>query len=131
MANCPCGSNQPFSDCCGPYLAGKASPDNAEALMRSRYTAFTKADGDYLAKTVAAPAANGFNKSKTRNWAKSVQWKGLVILGTEQGGPNDDIGWVEFIASYCDDNGDGAIHERSEFKKINNRWYYTDGKHYS
>ena len=48
---CPCGSGRAFTACCGPYLAGTALPETAEALMRSRYTAYARRDGAYLSAT--------------------------------------------------------------------------------
>ena len=48
---CPCGRAAAFSACCGRYLdAGVAAPD-AEALMRSRYTAFVRGDVAHLLAT--------------------------------------------------------------------------------
>jgi SEC-C motif-containing protein len=38
---CPCGSdNKKYTDCCGRYLDGGEAAPTAEALMRSRYTAY-------------------------------------------------------------------------------------------
>ena len=48
---CPCGSNKPYPDCCAPYLANNATARDAEALMRSRYTAYTLLREDYLLAT--------------------------------------------------------------------------------
>ncbi|HNM44369.1 YchJ family metal-binding protein, partial [Plasticicumulans sp.] len=45
---CPCGSGRAFADCCSPYLAGSAEPPTAEALMRSRYSAFVRRDERWL-----------------------------------------------------------------------------------
>ena len=47
-APCPCGSQQTFENCCQPLLAGMAFADTAEALMRSRYSAFSTGNIDYL-----------------------------------------------------------------------------------
>ena len=49
---CPCGSGKPLSACCGPYLEGKEDPPTPEALMRSRYTAYTQGNLDYIEKTM-------------------------------------------------------------------------------
>ncbi len=38
---CPCGSNKPYTDCCARYVEGNKHAPTAEALMRSRYTAYT------------------------------------------------------------------------------------------
>ena len=39
MSTCPCSSNRAYDDCCAPIIAGSPAP-TAEALVRSRYTAF-------------------------------------------------------------------------------------------
>jgi uncharacterized protein YchJ len=46
-AACPCGGGA-FATCCGPYLAGDAIAESAELLMRSRYSAYTLRDENYL-----------------------------------------------------------------------------------
>ena len=43
---CYCGNETEYEHCCGPYLSGAAKPDAAEALMRSRYTAYGGAGRD-------------------------------------------------------------------------------------
>ena len=50
-ANCLCGSNNLFSECCEPYLQNKKEADNPETLMRSRYCAFALRDYNYIRKT--------------------------------------------------------------------------------
>ena len=86
--SCPCGRTLansaktvktqplPFSACCGPYLNERApvpAPD-AEALMRSRYSAFVLERADYLLATRHAstrPAALDF--------APGAKWLGLEV----------------------------------------------------
>ncbi|WP_275423743.1 YchJ family protein, partial [Virgisporangium ochraceum] len=46
---CPCGGG-PYAACCGPAHGG-APAATAEALMRSRYSAFALGDADYLLRT--------------------------------------------------------------------------------
>jgi SEC-C motif-containing protein len=49
---CPCGSAAHYTDCCKPYLTGKAAAPTAEALMRSRFVQeggqWFYVDGDIL-----------------------------------------------------------------------------------
>ncbi|MGA4815597.1 YchJ family metal-binding protein [Pseudomonas aeruginosa] len=45
--SCPCGSGDPLDDCCGRYHQGHPAP-TAEALMRSRYSAYALGLVDYL-----------------------------------------------------------------------------------
>ncbi len=48
--DCPCGSERAYAACCGPWHAGAPAP-TAEALMRSRYTAFVMELEPYLLAT--------------------------------------------------------------------------------
>jgi SEC-C motif-containing protein len=97
--SCPCGTKRPFSECCGPALAGTAAPATPEALMRSRYTAFVKHDVDYIFKTIAPNHRGDFDRQGVEDWSRKSEWLGLDIIATEKGGPADDTGTVEFAAS--------------------------------
>ena len=48
---CLCGSGLTYADCCEPIISGKKDATTAQELMRSRYTAFTKANVDYLMRS--------------------------------------------------------------------------------
>jgi SEC-C motif-containing protein len=37
---CPCGSAQPYAECCARLHRGEATAATAELLMRSRFSAF-------------------------------------------------------------------------------------------
>ena len=63
---CPCGSGKDFDQCCGPYLSGRAEPPTAEALMRSRYVAYTRGDIDYIGRTTAP--GKPFDAGAARAW---------------------------------------------------------------
>ncbi|MFN5454117.1 YchJ family protein, partial [Bradyrhizobium sp.] len=67
--SCPCGSDLPLDRCCGPYLSGDATPPTAEALMRSRYTAYTRGDIGYIAATLAVDKRAAFDAAAARQWA--------------------------------------------------------------
>ena len=111
-----------MADCCGPFLAGASVPPTAEALMRSRYTAFTQGDADYLRTTwhsSTGPAEIASNPAPT--------WVGLKILTTEAGGPEATEGWVEFVARYRLGGRAFRLHERSRFVRENGAWRYVDG----
>ena len=123
--SCPCGSKKPFKYCCGQYISGKSLPETPEALMRSRYTAYTKANIQYIQDTMRGPAAEGFNPAEARAWAKSAQWKGLTVVNSHM--ETDTKGFVEFIARYRTNQEDQEIRENSEFHYIDGRWYYIRG----
>ena len=126
--NCPCGTENNFSECCEPYLKGKKFPPTAEKLMRSRYTAYVYADIDYLKNTLAPESRTDFDPVSTKDWAKQAKWKKLKILSTENGQENDKKGTVEFIATY-DHKGEGIDHhEISKFRKSDNgHWLFIEG----
>ena len=48
---CPCGSGLELARCCAPYLRGERLPPDAQALMRSRYSAYVLGDEAYLLDT--------------------------------------------------------------------------------
>lgn len=121
---CPCGSQQAYPLCCGQYIDGQATPTTPEQLMRSRYTAFTQANIDYLAKSMRPPASNDFDITSTKQWAANVHWQQLNILQSSQQG---DKGQVEFIAHFSESGMPRTIHELSEFHRINGTWYYVSG----
>jgi SEC-C motif-containing protein len=126
--SCPCGSTESFESCCGPYLSGAAKPPTAEKLMRSRYTAFVKADIDYIKKTFAPESQKFFDAAEARKWATQSEWQGLHILSTDKGGPSDKKGVVEFIATYSVDGQSIDHHEVAHFRKSDDgQWYYVDG----
>ena len=72
---CPCGGPS-LATCCGPYLDGVAVPQTAEALMRSRYTAYTQRDERYLRATwhpTTLPSEPIINEQER------FQWLGLEV----------------------------------------------------
>lgn len=125
---CPCGSNKPFSFCCEPAIEGHRPAKTAEALMRSRYTAFALGAVDYLINTTAEEHRNPDDVPILEEQVKATTWIGLRILDTVAGTPNDETGVVEFSARFESDEQNGELHERSNFRKENNHWYYVDGE---
>lgn len=125
MNNCPCGSQQTYNQCCRQYHDGKSAP-TAETLMRSRYSAYVMRNGAYLHRSW---------HSSTRPNKKGLlqlppmDWVGLEIVRTEQGGEQDGAGIVEFIARLRDGEQTGELHETSRFVKEGGKWYYVDGEH--
>jgi len=122
--NCPCGTNKPFEQCCGPYLSGEKLPPTAEALMRSRFTAYAMQDGAYLLKTwdvSTRPASVDFSK-------ETGEWTCLDIILTKKGARKDSKGLVEFKAYFTVDGEQRVMNEISRFAQKQGHWYYLDGK---
>ncbi|MEO8401794.1 MAG: YchJ family protein [Gammaproteobacteria bacterium] len=124
MENCPCGSGICYSACCGMFIQGDEPAPTPEALMRSRYTAYTLSDINYIARTMKGPAIKNFDKDEAENWAKQVTWLGLKVL---QSSVNQQRGFVEFAASYALNQQTRELHELSEFELSEGRWYYVNG----
>jgi SEC-C motif-containing protein len=124
---CPCDSGQTFVNCCEPILTGKRDALTAQQLMRSRYTAFTQANIDYLLRSHAAKTRPVKDRKNIERWARSVTWMGLSILRTEAGEATDETGYVEFKAAYIENGQPGQIHERSLFHRENGQWVYVSG----
>ncbi|MBU1247500.1 MAG: YchJ family protein [Proteobacteria bacterium] len=128
MSDCPCGSGAAFEACCGPIISGETPAPTAEALMRSRYSAFATCAIDHLHDSLAPGTRDDFNFDETRKWAESSTWLGLEIATVEGGGEDDKEGIVEFTASFKQEAGASTHRERGNFKKIDGQWYYVDGK---
>ena len=129
MSQCPCNSGIEFSDCCAPYLKGKKKPQTALALIRSRYTAHTFANIDYIQTTHHPAHRHEIDVKSTREWAENSEWLSLEILSSTDGGENDESGTVEFIAKFNDAKGNLVNHhEVSLFAKSEGEWYFVDAE---
>lgn len=121
QTRCPCGSGADFSACCGPFIAREDQPRTAEQLMRSRFTAYSLGDGDWLRDTWH-PAT----RRSDVGIDASIKWTRLEIVAVEAGGPDDTKGIVEFIAHYKVRGRAQRLHERSRFQRRDG-WYYVAG----
>ena len=120
---CLCSSELSYTECCGKYHSGADAPTTAEALMRSRFTAYAMRNVDYLLSSwdkSKRPAVIDFSK-------ETAEWQKLQIINVKKGGPQDSKGIVEFKAFYSQDGGDYFLHEISRFVKTGQRWRYLDG----
>lgn len=121
---CPCGRPAAYAHCCGRYHDGplhRQAPD-AEALMRSRYSAFVKQLGAYLQDTwhpstrpVEAPV-----------FEPGLRWLGLEVKRHQR--IDDDHALVEFVARSKLGGRAHRLHETSRFvRDAAGRWLYLDG----
>ena len=95
--------------------------------MRSRFSAYYLGGyGQYLLQTWWPPMAEKLSQEQLDR--RDQAWSHLEILAKSQHG---DDGMVEFRAWYQDDNGEmQALHERSVFKRLKQRWLYVGGEIY-
>lgn len=122
--NCPCGRDKTYENCCGVVHQDISCALTAEDLMRSRYVAFTKGDGDYLIKSHYSTTCPVTEKEEIENWSKSVKWKGLEILNSTKGTEKDQEGTVEFKAYFKERGRKKMIHENSKFIREHGCWMY-------
>ncbi|MBN2617814.1 MAG: YchJ family protein [Spirochaetales bacterium] len=128
MSSCPCGSGKELDVCCKPYISGSAKAPTAEALMRSRYTAYTLVEVDYIVKTHDSKTRDEISKEETKNWAENSQWMGLDIVRVVDGQDKDSTGIVEFKAYYKQNGIKYTHHEEAQFTKKRGDWFFTDSK---
>lgn len=128
MSDCPCCSGQSYEQCCEPLLLGQVRAATAEALMRSRYTAYTLAEIDYVFKTSGPRVRKEFDAESSRKWAQSAEWKGFEIRHAEGGAEQDSQAVIEFVAHYQIEKSDFEHHEIAEFGRIDGEWRFMDGK---
>ncbi|HJV34059.1 YchJ family protein [Geomonas sp.] len=127
MEQCPCGSGLAYAECCEPVIKGARPAETAEALMRSRYSAYVKVETDYIFETTHPKHREGYDHAGTKQWAESAEWQGLEIVSTKDGGKDDTVGEVEFIARFSEKGKSMVHHERAQFKKEKEGWLFTDG----
>lgn len=123
---CPCQSGKFYSECCELYHLGKASPQTAELLMRSRYTAYVKLLWAYIVDTTHPSTRSRNLQKELQETNDNPQWSGLKILKIKGGQQSDKTGKVEFEASYFLQGQFHSLHEHSRFKRFKGVWKYLD-----
>ena len=91
-------------------------------LMRSRFSAYTLHNTEYLLNTWDAPM-----RPELIDFERKVDWQYLKIGKPKKGGVNDTKGVVEFEAYYLQDGEKYVMHEISRFAKRADSWFYLDG----
>lgn len=117
---CPCGGAD-YAACCGRYHGGVPVPD-AEALMRSRYSAYVLKLEPYLLATWH-PSTRPESLDLDSDNAK---WLGLEVKNHSQQDPVHAT--VEFVARYKIGGRAHRLHEISRFVREDGRWLYVDGE---
>ncbi|MFD7658446.1 YchJ family protein [Actinosynnema sp. NPDC059797] len=117
---CPCGTGEPYDTCCAPYHEGRKKPPTAEALMRSRYSAFALGHEDYLLATW-----HPTTRPRSLDLDPAQRWTHLEVLNRTDGSPFHTEGTVEFRAHYRYHDARDTLHETSHFTKQHNTWLYV------
>ncbi len=122
---CACGSNKHYKDCCLNYLDSIQTAETAEQLMRSRYTAYTHKNINYILQTWhpdTRPHDLSLSDLNKTNWTQ------LYIINGTQEKKHNKTASVEFVAYYSENSVFKKLHELSQFIKTDNKWFYVDGK---
>ena len=121
---CDCGAPRPYTDCCGRYHSGPLhlqAPD-AEALMRSRYSAFVRDLTGYLRDTWHPST----RPSTLEPNPEGLRWLGLEVR--RHSVQDADHATVEFVARSKLGGRAQRLHETSRFVREGGRWFYVDGE---
>lgn len=118
--NCPCQSGKDYDECCGRFISHHHDAENAELLMRSRYSAYVLNHRDYIRETwhpdfmpMSLPLDH------------DLHWLRLDVLDFNEQG---DQATVEFEARLLNKGSVNSLHEESHFIQQDGRWLYTEGK---
>jgi SEC-C motif domain protein len=103
--------------------------------MRSRYTAYSQGNVDYLIATLHPKSRRPDDRPTLLQSVQAMRWMGLRIIKTQRGQAQDKRGIVEFVASYQPAQKNSLrnmdvmnqLHERSRFVKEGEQWFYVDG----
>jgi SEC-C motif-containing protein len=125
---CPCGLLPDYEECCGRYIDKGLPAPTPESLMRSRYSAYARANTDYLLKTMRGKPAQNFDPVAAHEWANTIEWLKLVVLSAPLVPAEAVVGQVDFLARFRELGQIVILQELSFFEKIAGIWYYVSGK---
>jgi SEC-C motif-containing protein len=91
--------------------------------MRSRFTAHAVRDYPHLHRTFLSTSRLPY-RPETEGEASEFSWTRLTVHAHETG-PKPDTAVVDFSAYYQEEGVEQAIHEKSEFQRIEGEWFYT------
>ncbi|MGW2548502.1 YchJ family protein [Kitasatospora sp. NPDC001574] len=118
---CPCGLPGTYGECCGLLHRGQAAAATAEALMRSRFSAFAARDEVYLLRTWHPDT-----RPDSVEFDAGLRWVRLEVLSGSEGGPFHSEGTVAFRAHYVEGREEGVLTEHSRFVRHEGAWVYLD-----
>ncbi|GIL45387.1 hypothetical protein Vafri_2639 [Volvox africanus] len=139
-APCPCGSGSLYEACCSPYHQGQAPTSSAEALLRSRYSAYVAKEPSFIADTThpESPEYTGSRASyisTVKQTMRRLDPLQLTILASEPGETADEY-FITFRLKrrIKDPEVKGSapevdeLTERSRFIRTKGRWMYLDSR---
>ena len=125
---CPCGSGKSYQECCGPIVEGEKKAETAEALMRSRYSAYVKQAFSHVYNSYHPETKKHFSLDAIKEQADEIRWVSLTVNDVVNGMPEDEEGYVSFSAQYQMNDQVHFLNEKSHFVKLNGEWLYVSGE---
>ncbi|AUC88737.1 MAG: zinc chelation protein SecC [Alteromonas sp.] len=122
---CFCCSTSSYEHCCAPFISGTDSPQTAEQLMRSRFTAYAIKQYDYVRDTYSEEKRQGITSENLESSASGAHWFALKVHTSTHSKPSSDT--VEFTAYYFENKHLFQLHETSRFIIEGGLWRYHDG----
>jgi SEC-C motif-containing protein len=121
VSACHCGRGKPYEACCGRLHSGAENAASAEALMRSRYSAYVLKLEDYLLATWHPDT----RPAELDLAADDSKWLGLEVK--KRAAQDASHATVEFVARYRIAGRGYRLHEISRFVREDGSWFYLDG----
>lgn len=124
---CPCGGGRAYDACCGELHrafaeTGALTAPDAQALMRSRYTAYTM---DLIPYLLASWHPSTRPASLERG-ERELKWLSLDVRRHVRQDADHEL--VEFVARSKVGGRAQRLHEISRFVREGGAWLYVDGE---
>lgn len=131
---CPCGTGLKYAACCRPFHRGE-EPQDAERLMRSRFSAYALGEAEYLWRTLH-PANDAHAEGRDAHLAsiraarQKLRYTRLRVLDRDLPS-TDDVNTrtarVLFHAEIYEQGRERSFLELSTFERTVDGWRYLSG----
>ena len=128
--SCPCGSTKKYKKCCKTFHDKIIFPKTALELMKSRYSAYATSNAKYIIETTHKD--NPDFTDNIKEWENDIlifcnntKFIGLEILEFID---DENESFVKFKANMIQQGNDVSFVEKSRFLKVDEKWFYVDGK---
>ncbi len=127
---CPCGSFKKYKKCCKPFHDKISFPKTSLELMKSRFSAFSVCNSEYIIFTTHQNNPDftsdlKFWNNDILNFSKNTRFEKLEILDFIDG---EVESFVTFKATLFQNKNDISFIEKSRFLKVEGIWKYVDGQ---
>lgn len=128
---CPCGSGQRYRACCRRFHEGD-EPEDAVALMRSRYAAYALGEVGYLWRTLDPEHPDrsrpeGEVIRELRAFSQATRFARLRVLDHDEGEAGEPAR-VLFHAELYQSGKERSFAELSLFRRREDGWRYHSGE---